>query len=72
MPVVIQNYPRGTKASLMMMIEVTDIEQTLPRTHYRKMKLKAEDLSYNTDHKELGGNGTIAGNKQGNVGNPRQ
>ena len=72
MPVVIQNYPRGTKASLKMMIEVTDIERTLPRTCYRKMKLKAEDLSYNTDRKELGGNGTIAGNKQGTVGNPRR
>lgn len=72
MPVVIQNYPRGTKTRLKMMTEVTDTERTLPRTHYRKMKLKAEDLSYNADRKELGENGTIAGNKQGTVGNPRR
>lgn len=72
MPVVIQNYPRGTKTRLKMMIEVTDTERTLPRTHYRKMKLKAEDLSDNADRKELGENGTIAGNKQGTVGNPRR
>jgi len=56
MPVVIQNYPRGTKTRLKMMTEVTDTERTLPRTHYRKMKLKAEDLSYNADRKELGEN----------------
>lgn len=72
MPIVIQNYPRGTKTRLKMMIEVTDTERTLPRTHYRKMKLKAEDLSDNADRKELGENGTIAGNKQGTVGNPRR
>lgn len=69
---MIQNYPRGTKTRLKMMIEVTDTERTLPRTHYRKMKLKAEDLSDNADRKELGENGTIAGNKQGTVGNPRR
>ena len=71
MPVVVQNYPRGTKTRLKM-IEVTDVERTLPRTHYRKMKLKAEDLSYNAGRKELEENETIAGNKQGTVGNPRQ